>query len=270
MTNIKKVNAAIFDWAGTTVDFGSVAPISAFKKLFKQEGIICSDAECRAPMGSEKREHIKQMLEMPAIAEQWLEAHNRQADEQDIERLYHDFVPIQLEAIRANSKLIPGCLETMRHLKEQAIQIGSNTGYNEEMYNLVAEGAQVQGFKPAVNVCATQVSKGRPYPYMAQAVMEKLGVLDAATCVKIDDTETGLEEGLHAGMWTVGVAISGNAVGLTQQQWEALSEDDQNKARTIAYAKLGKVNPHFIIDSIADLPRIIQNINTKLAIGERP
>lgn len=264
------VQAAIFDWAGTTVDFGSVAPIEAFKALFEREDITVSDADCRAPMGTEKSEHIRQMLAMPKIAQQWETLYQRSPSEKDVQRLYHEFLPLQLETIQEFSQVIPGCLDTMAYLKDKKIKIGSNTGYNEEMYALVAKTAEQQGFTTQSNVCATQVSKGRPYPYMAQAVMEELGILDAATCIKVDDTETGLEEGRHAGMWTVGVSISGNALGLRQAQWEALNQEEQSNLRQGAEEKLAKVNPHYIIDSVAELPNVIERINARLMRGERP
>ena len=31
-----KIKAVIFDWAGTTIDFGSIAPVAAFVDLFKK------------------------------------------------------------------------------------------------------------------------------------------------------------------------------------------------------------------------------------------
>ncbi|EPG3925851.1 phosphonoacetaldehyde hydrolase, partial [Acinetobacter baumannii] len=34
-TNNTQIQAVVFDWAGTTVDFGSRAPILAFMALFK-------------------------------------------------------------------------------------------------------------------------------------------------------------------------------------------------------------------------------------------
>ena len=36
---MKKIEAVIFDWAGTTVDYGSFAPVVAFAKAFEKFGI---------------------------------------------------------------------------------------------------------------------------------------------------------------------------------------------------------------------------------------
>ena len=50
-----RVDAVIFDWAGTVVDFGSRAPAGAFVEVFRRHGVAISIAEARGPMGSEKR-----------------------------------------------------------------------------------------------------------------------------------------------------------------------------------------------------------------------
>ena len=62
---MNRIKGVIFDWAGTTVDFGCTSPVSAFKEAFRRAGIDVTDEEVRAPMGLLKRDHIKSMLAMP-------------------------------------------------------------------------------------------------------------------------------------------------------------------------------------------------------------
>lgn len=61
------IQGVIFDWAGTTVDFGCFAPVSAFVEAFRKAGIDVTLEETRAPMGKLKIEHIRTMLAMPAL-----------------------------------------------------------------------------------------------------------------------------------------------------------------------------------------------------------
>lgn len=61
------IQGVIFDWAGTTVDFGCFAPVSAFVEAFRKAGIDVTLEETRAPMGKLKIEHIRTMLAMPAV-----------------------------------------------------------------------------------------------------------------------------------------------------------------------------------------------------------
>ena len=62
------VEAVIFDWAGTTVDFGCFAPVQAFIETFKAAGVEPTMEETRAPMGMLKIDHICTMLKMDRIA----------------------------------------------------------------------------------------------------------------------------------------------------------------------------------------------------------
>ncbi|MBU2964113.1 phosphonoacetaldehyde hydrolase [Amphritea sp. 2_MG-2023] len=264
------VKAVICDWAGTTIDFGSRAPIIAFLELFKKHGVMATEAQAREPMGTEKSVHIRQMLVMPEISEQWKAAKGAEPVEADVQALYEEFLPLQLATIRQCGELIPGWLTTVTKLRQQGIQLGGNTGYNTEMYGQVKAVAKELGYEADVNVCATEVSKGRPYPYMAQAVMEKLGVLEAQACIKVDDTETGIEEGLNAGMWTVGVAVSGNANGLSLAQWDALNAETKESIRLKAHRQMALSGAHYVIDSVADLPAVVDNINARLAAGQQP
>lgn len=264
------VTAAIFDWAGTTIDFGSLAPIKAFCALFEANQVAITLEEARAPMGSEKREHIRQILAMPRVKAAWVATHGQEASEADIDRLYDDFVPMQIETIAERATLIPGALSAFEYLEERGIKIGANTGYAEEMIVDLLPKAAEQGYQPMSNVCAPQVPKGRPYPHMTLQNMLDLEIEAVQSVIKVDDTLVGIEEGLNAGCWTVGVAVSGNEVGLDLDQWDALSEEEQAVLREKAYSRFRACGAHYVIDSIADLPEVIEDIETRLACGEQP
>lgn len=264
------VRAVILDWAGTTVDFGSLAPVIAFTRLFAAQGIDLGLDEARGPMGTEKREHIRCLCALPRITAAWRDLYGESPDEATIDRLYHEFVPLQVTAIRDYAQLIPGCRETLVTLRARGIRIGANTGYGQAMMEPLLRAAAEQGYVPDSSVCATEVPRGRPYPYMSFKNMMDLEIETVQSCVKVDDTVPGIEEGLNAGMWTVGVAISGNEIGLPLADWEALPAADQRQRRERAHQRLLAGGAHYAIDSIADLPRCLDAIEARLARGERP
>ncbi len=264
------VEAVIFDWAGTTIDFGSLAPINAFCQLFEANGVPITLAEAREPMGTEKREHITRLLAMPRVRQAWIDTHGETPDESLIDRLYNDFVPVQIAAIANRATLIPGAQTTFQYLSDNGIKIGANTGYSQEMVAELLPLAAEQGYQPASNVCATDVPRGRPYPHMTLKNMLELEVGAVQGVVKVDDTITGIEEGLNAGCWTVGVAVSGNEVGLDFPEWQALSESEQLNYKAKAYRRFRAAGAHYVIDSIADLPQVIEDIEARLSIGEQP
>jgi len=264
------VQAVILDWAGTTVDFGSLAPVMAFTRLFAAQGIDLGLDEARGPMGTEKREHIRCLCALPRITAAWRDLYGESPDEATIDRLYHEFVPLQVTAIRDYAQLIPGCRETLITLRARGIRIGANTGYGQAMMEPLLRAAAEQGYVPDSSVCATEVPRGRPYPYMSFKNMMDLEIETVQSCVKVDDTVPGIEEGLNAGMWTVGVAISGNEIGLTLADWRALPQLEQGRRRTRARQRLLGGGAHYVIDTIADLPSCLDIIEARLARGERP
>ncbi len=264
------VQAVIFDWAGTTVDFGSLAPVAAFTRLFAAQGIDLSLDEARGPMGTEKREHIRQLCALPRIAAAWRDRYGESPDEATIDRLYREFVPLQVAAIRDSAQLIPRCRDVVAALRGRGIRIGANTGYSRAMLEALAEAAADQGYRPDSSVCATEVPRGRPFPHMSLKNAIELEVETLHACVKVDDTVPGIEEGLNAGMWTIAVAVSGNEVGLALDDWEALTPVEQQRRRVAAYSRLQASGAHYVVDTIADLLPYIERIERRLARGERP
>ena len=45
------LQAVVFDWAGTVIDFGSQAPMGAFVELFRRHGVEIGIDEARVPGG---------------------------------------------------------------------------------------------------------------------------------------------------------------------------------------------------------------------------
>lgn len=97
-----------------------------------------------------------------------------------------------------------------------------------------------------------------------------LGVFPPATGVKVDDTTPGIAEGLAADTWTVGVVVSGNEVGLSAEEWRALPAAEQRRRAETAAATLRAAGAHYLVDTVADLPPVLDAIVCRLAAGERP
>ena len=265
-----KVRAVLLDWAGTTMDFGCMAPAVVFVKVFERAGVPITMDEARAPMGAHKRVHIQQVTELDAVRARWQARHGRPPGEADVDRMFADFVPLQLECLSEYSTLIPGTLEVVAALRAREVKLGSTTGYLREMMAINLADAKAQGYEPDATVCASDVPAGRPYPYMCLQNMLDLRVWPVEACVKVDDTLPGIEEGLNAGMWTVGLAVSGNEVGLPLAAWQALPPAEQQARRERAHARLRMGGAHWVVDTIADLPPCLDDIEARLARGEKP
>ena len=114
--------------------------------------------------------------------------------------------------------------------------------------------AEAQGYKPDMLVCAGETLAGRPSPLMLWKNLVELGAWPASACVKVDDAEVGIAEGRAAGVWTIGVAASGNGVGLSYEAFEALSPEDRAERVGKARDALEKAGAHLVIDTVAELP----------------
>ena len=269
-TNPSKLQAAILDWAGTVVDFGSFAPTQIFVEAFAEFDVQVSIEEARGPMGMGKWDHIRTLCDQPQITERYTNVFGRAPTDEDVTAIYQRFMPLQIEKIAEHSALIPGALETIAKLREQGIKIGSCSGYPAQVMAKVVELAATNGYVADHVVATDEVPNGRPWPAQALANVIALGIDDVGACVKIDDTVPGILEGRRAGMWTVALVCSGNALGLTHAQYKALDAATLDSERTRIHALFAGSRPHYLIDTISDLPNVIADINQRLANGEMP
>jgi phosphonoacetaldehyde hydrolase len=267
---MQHVKAVIFDWAGTIVDHGSLAPMGAFVKTFAEFGVAITIEEARAPMGMAKRPHIAAICALPRVAEAWTKNHGRGLSEADIDALYAAFVPKNIAVAARYATLIEGVVDVAKALRAEGVKIGSTTGYTGEIMAEILPVAAQQGFSPDSLVCTGDTPDGRPTPFMLYKSLLDLGVWPAWSIVKVDDTIVGLAEGLNGGAWTVGVAVSGNEFGLSLKDTRALPPEERQSRRARAAARLAEVGAHYVIDSVADLLPVVALIEGRLARGERP
>lgn len=264
------IEAVLLDWAGTTMDYGCMAPARVFVEVFQRKGVPITIAEARSPMGAHKRVHIQRISELESVRARWQQTHGRPPNDDDVSAMFAEFVPLQVACLSEYSTLIPGTLEVIAELRRRGMKIGSTSGYLPEMMLVNQQDAKRQGYEPDATVCAGDVPAGRPYPHMCLLNVIKLGVSTVQACVKIDDTVPGVEEGLNAGMWTIGLAVSGNEVGLSLQDWQALPAAEQKTKRERAYARMQQCGAHYTVDSIADVMPCIDDIQARIRRGEAP
>ncbi len=255
-----RIEAIVFDWAGTMVDFGCRAPVRALQSVLAAHHIDASEAEVRADMGKAKHAHLAALLDIPRLASQWRAATGRDVAPGDIDMLHDEVGPLMIAAAAECAELIPGALYTLAWARGRAIKIGSNTGYTREMMNAIVPAAAAQGYVPDMIVCSGETAEGRPAPLMLWKIMAELGVWPASACVKVDDAPVGIAEARNAGTWAVGVAASGNGVGLDAAGLAALPPAIREARVGEARAALLAAGAHLVIDSVADLPGAITQI----------
>jgi len=265
------VQACVFDWAGTICDSGVFAPVLSFQKLFENEGVPITDEEARGPMGVHKRTHIEKVLEHPSVRQRWASKKGGSHTEKDIDRIYGKYLTTTMDVLANNSKLITGTVETIEVLRSKyGIKIGSSTGYTKEIMEKLKPMAAKEGYAPDCYVTSDEVPVARPSPSLIFLNMIRMDIWTAKAVVKVDDTVGGIVAGHHAGCWTVGIAKTGNYVGATEDQLAKMDPQELEGKVKSARAKLYQSGAHFVIDTISDLPPVIDEINARLALGLSP
>lgn len=254
MSGIRKhFDMVVFDWAGTMVDFGSRAPVLALMEAFAGLGAPVDEAEARRDMGRAKADHVRAMFEQPRIAEAWRAAHGAAPDQAAVDRVMADLQAPMIRLAGETADLIPGAAETVARLRAQGLKIASCTGYTRQMMQAILDRAAAHGYAPDLTVCAHETPEGRPSPLMVYKACVDLGVWPLARVVKVDDAEAGVAEGRNAGCFTVGVAASGNAVGLAAEALSALDAKARADLLKAAGERLRAAGADIVVDTVADL-----------------
>lgn len=266
----ERLEVAVLDWAGTTVDYGSRAPILAILSAFEQAGVPVSEAEARRPMGRAKWDHLHALLTDDRVAARWTETKKKAPTTQDVDAIYNDFLSLQAECLVGASGVIDGCVEAIEQTRQLGIKIGSSTGYSRDQLAAVSRRAKEEGYEPDLMLSADDISPGRPAPWLCVENARRLGATSLTAVVKVDDTPAGVIAGRNAGAWSVGVVHSGNEVGLSHEAFEGLDDVSRRSILHTAEESLKKAGAHFLIDTIAELPAVINRINERLASNDRP
>lgn len=269
---MKHLEALILDWAGTVVDYGSIAPTTIFVEAFaKAYDFSISLAEARIPMGMGKWDHINTLLQLPPVQERWVAQFGQPPSTADVDRIYTTFMPLQQAKVAERAQPITGVLPVLTRLRQQGLKIGSCSGYPKPVMDVLLAAAKDYGYSPDHCVASDECIAGsRPGPWMALANVLALKINRVAACVKVDDAVPGISEGLNAGMWTVGIALTGNAVGLSEEEWIELTSEQQSQLKRTAYQQLYSAGAHYVIDSLADIELVLAEVDARLARGERP
>ena len=267
-----KVQAVILDWSGTLADAYVIAPAVVFVEVFEKQGVPISMEEARGPMGLRKDLHIKALTEDPAIRERWKEVKGTYPTQADVDAMFADFVPAQLDCLRKYTTLLPGIKEVVNDLQAQGIKMGASTGFTRAMVDILNADAIKQGVTLDATVAGDEVIHGaRPAPHMVYKNLDLLGISEIRSVVKCDDTVSGVGEALNAGCWGVGLVRYSNYMNINTLEEEAtLSEEEISRRMAHTRRLLEQSGAHYVIDSLVELPEVIADINARLARGEKP
>ncbi len=272
----RNVAYVMLDCSGTTMDRYVDAPAIVFVEVFKNYGLEISMPEARAPMGLRKDLHIKAITQIASVRERFVAKFRREPGQGDVDKMFADFVPTQLELLRKGNyhELLPGVGELVKGWQRDGIKIGVTTGFTRDMLDLLLAGAAKQGFVPDTAVAGDEVEMPRPTAYMVIKNLERLGVYNLEHAmrrtIKVDDTVSGAGEGAPL-CWRVAVSRWSNYVADSWAAVRQMSADELATRERASKEKLIKESgAHYVIDDLRDMPAVIADVNQRLASGENP
>lgn len=259
-----RLKGLILDWAGTTVDHGSLAPAVTLQEVFATVRITLTESETRRDMGLPKKDHIRRILSMPRVREAWQTVRGNIPGEAEVDEIYGAFIPLQFSCLAAYSGLIPGVVDAVQRFRQRGLKIGSTTGYTRAMLDLLVEKSAKDGYSPECSLSPEEVGAGRPHPFMIYENAVRLQIYPLSAIAKIGDTPSDIHEALNAGTWAVGLAGTGNAIALSLHDFQALSASERESRLGCARTELQNAGAHYVVDSLAEVDPVLDDIDLRL------
>ena len=223
------IKLVVFDLAGTTVDDdinGLPLVTVSMQEAFRKSGHTLEPLSVNDVRGMEKREAIRTLLAKISDT----------CDPSLVDSIFSDFKASLDQNLNKLRCEIPGTTTVFQQLNKQNIRIGIGSGFPQKVVNNIVKALNWTNIVDFVS-SAEMEGHGRPHPCLINSAMKKFSITDARQVIKVGDTKLDIQEGKNAGCWTVAVLTG------TQGKEKLVDED-----------------PDFIIDSVVDLPRVIQTI----------
>ena len=269
LRGLTSIKALIFDWAGTTVDHGSLAPVLTLERVFADAGVVLPQNVIRRDMGLAKLDHITRLLREPETVSAWIGSHGNPPPIEAAARLYEAFLPLQMQCLLTYSHVMEGVPEAMAVFQKMGMRIGSTTGYTRAMLDALVISARQEGYVPEIAMSPEDVGAGRPDPKMCAEICRQFGV-ESQECIKIGDTPSDIAEGRNAATWTIGIARTGNMVGLSKKAWDELQPEDKASRLNAASQALIASGAHLVAESVSECLPAVEEIMQRAQLGELP
>jgi phosphonatase-like hydrolase len=186
----------VTDFAGTAMrEEGAV--LVAYRRALTAFAIPFTEEDLAARRGASKRAVFRELAArahapaaVPNVADRAL---------QTFEATLHD------EYTTGPVVEVPGAAAAMRCLKEAGVKVALTSGFDRSLVNLlIARLGWEELFD--LTVASSDVSQGRPAPFLIYRAMMDLGVVDVGRVAVIGDTPLDLAAGMNArAHWVIGV-----------------------------------------------------------------
>ena len=257
------IKACIFDLGGTIVDRYSLTSLLSLKKLFINRGITLNNNLLLKGVGMNNQEHILNILNDKTILNKWLKRYNDYPDEYDVKVLLNELKREQCSYSENIIDILPETRECIDYLGFNYIKTGCTTGFDKENIKVIQNKLELNDIYLD---CFISSEGTKPCPFMIQENMKRLEISNPTEVMKIDDSTVGIEEGKNAGCITVAVArwsIHMNIMNISDAyEFDETYPEIQEKLKHSRNV-LRDSRADYVIDTLDELPRVIESINYK-------
>jgi len=259
------IRLAVFDLGGTIVDRYSLSPFLSLKHAFKIKGLHIPNKLIYKYMGIEKHQHITEILNDKYVSKQWIQKYEEYPNMNSTISVFDEFILHQMNNGIKNIEILPETKSCIKWLGNQNISTGITTDYPRPIMNAIKEKLLDNDINIDKYVSSTCLGKpGRPNNHMIYNIINSLSIADRKRVIKIDDTCLGIREGKNAGTLTIGVAKYSENMKMTDYNQELnMSKEEYVERLKNSREELWKANPDYVIDSLQELPKIINHINSE-------
>lgn len=196
-----KYKLAVLDIAGTTVvdkDFVAIAFVEAFQNY----GIDLSIEEINPLMGFKKTEAIAKVLNSKSIV----------VDDIKVNYLHNEFITHMIKFYTNSSQVKPikYAEEFFVYLKSKDIVVALDSGFPKVIVEIILDRMQwIEKGMVDLYIASDEVPKGRPFPFMIETLMKKVGLSDSSQVIKVGDTMVDIQEGRMSNCGFVAAVTTG-------------------------------------------------------------
>lgn len=262
------IRAVIFDWAGTTIDYGNQAPVLAIRKAFQQFGLQVGRRQLYQSNGVDPLTRIQQLLSADDLKQAWYIKHPDIDVKAGAIEIYKWFNRDLIETLPQVAKVKAGIPTLISYLRTQDIRFATTSVYTAPMLSQVLPLASEQGFDPQINITAEDVEGvSRPCPDMLNLAIDKLRIRDCHSVIQVGDTPADILAGQAAGVTTVGIIEGSSLIGLSEEEFSHLPFAKRNSLNNEAAAKLQRAGADYIVQNAKDLMRLIKELDSEKIVS---
>jgi len=268
-----KVKGVIFDLSGTIIDHGCFGHINPFIETFKSRHIIITENDIRKDTGLSLTHHITALCKTKKVKKPWLEKYGKQITIDDINEIKSEIEEKMIANIDQHHNVINKVVKTLKVIRDLGIKVVLTTEYNLNIADLLFYKIKKAGGKADAFISLSDIpniDEARPYPWMCYRALLELKEYPLCSFVKVGDTFYDIQEGINAGMWTVGVAKTGNLLGMTEKTLKEKGQKKIEKRVNKIYHIMKTAGANYVVDSVHDIVWVIDEINNYLKKGSSP